>query len=132
MITRGVGLQGRSQLGDLVEENRAEMRVLELADTRGVGSGERAPLVPEQLALEQLVWQRSAVHLDERHLAARRAPVNPPRDELLANAALSSNEYRGIAFGDLLDDLRDRPHRGAVFPRWARMAVDAVVDRPML
>src|SRR5437879_564218 len=47
---------------------------------------ERALDVPEELAFEQLVRNRRAVHLDERPVAARTARVNHVRDELLANA----------------------------------------------
>ena len=57
-------------LADLVEQHRAAVGELELADPRRLRAGERALLVAEQLALEQLGRQRRAVDLDER-LSAR-------------------------------------------------------------
>ena len=49
-----LGLERRLHLADLVEEDRAGVGLLELADARRRGAGERAFLVPEQLAFEQL------------------------------------------------------------------------------
>ena len=59
-------------LPDLVEEQRAAVGQL---DQPGLGAraGERAPLVAEQLALEQPLGQRAAV--DARRTAARRAAI---------------------------------------------------------
>ena len=61
-----LGLQRRLHLADFVEEDRAGVRLLELADARRRRAGERALLVAEQLALEQLGRQRRAIDLDER------------------------------------------------------------------
>ena len=83
-------------------------------------AGERALLVAEQLAFEQLGRQRGAVHLDERPILARRALVNRARDQLLADAALAADQHRDVAVGHLLDHLRDRLHLGAVAPEQER------------
>ena len=48
-----LGLQARRHVADLVEEERAAVALLELADAAAVGAGEGALLVPEQLALQQ-------------------------------------------------------------------------------
>ena len=56
-------------VADLVEEERAAVRGLELADAPLVGAGERAALVAEELALEELVRDRRAVERDERAAA---------------------------------------------------------------
>ena len=88
-----LGLQRRLHLADLVEHQRAGVRLLELADARGRGAGEGAALVPEQLALEELGRQRRAVHLDERPVAPRRPLVDGARDQLLADAALAANQH---------------------------------------
>ena len=54
-------LQRQRQLADLVEEQRAAVRHLELARLARDGAGERALLVAEQLGLEQRSreWPRS-------------------------------------------------------------------------
>ena len=56
-----LGLQGQRHVADLVEEQRAAVALLELADAAAVGAGEGALLVAEQLALQQVApgWPRS-------------------------------------------------------------------------
>ena len=56
-----LGLQGQRHVADLVEEQRAAVALLELADAAAVGAGEGALLVAEQLALQQVSpgWPRS-------------------------------------------------------------------------
>ena len=66
-------LGGRPHLADLVEEERALVRQLELAELLRVRVGERAALVAEELALEQRLGDGGAVERDER-LARARAP----------------------------------------------------------
>ena len=48
-------LHVEGQLADLVEEQRAAVGVLERALARRDGAGERAALVPEELALDERV-----------------------------------------------------------------------------
>ena len=59
-------LQAERHVADLVEEEGAAGGGLELADAALGGAGERAALVAEELALEQLVRDRRAVERDER------------------------------------------------------------------
>ena len=56
-----LGLRLQAHVADLVEEDRALVGLLELADLPIGGAGERALLVAEQLRLDQLVreWRRS-------------------------------------------------------------------------
>ena len=56
-------------LADLVEEDRALVGRLELADLLLGRAGERALLVAEQLAFQQRLGQRGAVEADERPVA---------------------------------------------------------------
>ena len=53
-------------LADLVEHHRASFGELELADRGRLRTGERAALVSEQLALQELERQRRAIDLHER------------------------------------------------------------------
>src|SRR5262249_40874181 len=46
-------LDGGTHISDLIEERRAAIGQLEFPDVRTLSPGERAPLIPEQLALEQ-------------------------------------------------------------------------------
>ena len=65
-----LGLGAQAHVADLVEEDRALVGQLELADLLLGRPGERALLVAEQLALDQLLGDRGAVHLDERLVPA--------------------------------------------------------------
>src|SRR5581483_3745659 len=62
-------LEPELHLADLVEEDRAAVRELELADLPADRARERAALVAEELALEEVARQRGAVDGDERPAA---------------------------------------------------------------
>src|SRR5207247_6792955 len=103
------GLERCLHLGDLIEKDRARVGLFELADARGRRAGERALLVAEQLALEQLRWERRAIHLHERLIASRRPLMDRARDELFADAAFAADEHRHVAVGYLFYHGGDRP-----------------------
>src|SRR6185369_2018692 len=85
-------LERQLELADLVEENRTAARELELAELPRDRARERAALVTEELALEQLARKRRAVDRDERLLAARAARVDVSREKLLAGPALALDQ----------------------------------------
>ena len=62
---------GQLHVADLVEEQRAAVRLLEQAGLGGLGVGERAARVAEQLVFDEVRRDGRAVDLDERALAAR-------------------------------------------------------------
>src|SRR5581483_1430583 len=66
-------LQARRHLGDLVEEERAALRRLDATRLVAHRAREGAARVPEELAREELLRQRGAVHHDEA-LRGARAP----------------------------------------------------------
>ena len=77
-------------------------------------AGERAPLVPKDLALHQMLGQGPAVERHERPPSAPAVGVNTARDQLLARAARAADEHVDIRIGDLLDRLEDLGHRRAL------------------
>ena len=87
-------LRGRHHLGDLVEEQRAAMRQLEAALSALDRAGERALLVPEDLALEERLGNRRAVDRHERLSRALTELVDRLRDHLLAGARLAADQHR--------------------------------------
>ena len=89
-------LQRQRQLADLVEEQRAAVRELELARLARRRAGERALLVAEQLRLEQRLGNRRAVDRDERAVGARAQRVQRAREQLLAGAALAFEQHRRV------------------------------------
>ena len=66
-----LGLQADVHLGDLVEQQRAAIGLLELADAPRDGAGEGALLVAEEFGFEQVVGDGGAVDRDERRLSLR-------------------------------------------------------------
>src|SRR5690606_28575104 len=98
---------------DLVEKERSARRELEPALARGQRAGERALLVTEQLAFEQLGRDRAAIHGDERTVTARRMVVNVARDDLLASPGLAAQLHGRLPRRDAQDHLPHGLHRGA-------------------
>src|SRR5439155_8973160 len=92
------------------------VRLLELPDPCVRRARERAPLVAEQLALEEFRRQRRAIDFHERAVAPRRALMDRARHQLLADAALAAEQDGDVAVGDLFDDGGDRTHLLAVAP----------------
>src|SRR5262249_1342397 len=103
-------LEGERHVGDLVEEERPTGRGLELADPALDGTRERAALVSEQLALEELVRDGGAVERNERAVP-RGVVVDGLRDELLARPRLALDEHGRLRRRDAPDDLVDLLHR---------------------
>ena len=89
-----LGLRARRQLADLVEQQRAAVRLLEHARALGDRAGERAAGVAEQLGLDQVVGQRRAVERAERAFCRRGSAWMRARHQLLAAAALAFDQHR--------------------------------------
>src|SRR5262249_56152608 len=77
-----------------------------------LGAGEAAALVAEELARDQRLGDRAAVHRDERLAAPRAVLVDRLGEELLAGAALPLQEDAGVGRRDARDLLEERAHRG--------------------
>src|SRR5438034_407393 len=117
-------LQPRRELGDLIEEDRPLVGATEESERVRDGAREGAADVTEELGLQEVLWDRAAVHGDERPLGARREAVDRRRDELLAGATLALDEHRGVGRSDLRDDLLHALH--------GRRVADQLVDRQLL
>src|SRR5207249_6607201 len=72
-------LRGPREVPDLVEEQRAAARCLELPLAHRQGAGEGAALVAEQLTFHELVGEGPAVDCDERAGRAAAQPVELAR-----------------------------------------------------
>ena len=107
---------------DLVEKQRAALRMLDLAGPALRRAGEGAALVAEEFAFRHGVGHRGAV---DRHIVARAAPaeiVQAARDQILADAGLAVDHHAGIGCGQF-GDLRAQRFGGA------RIADDARRER---
>ena len=94
-------LKRERQVADLVEEDRAALRRFQPPRFVLERSGERAPHVPEQLALEQMLAERGACDLDEGSVLARAEAMDVRGKHALAGAAFAGEQDRGVAVGDL-------------------------------
>jgi hypothetical protein len=96
-------LQLERHLGDLVEEERAAIGLLEIALVLPVRARIAATLVAEHLVLDQVGRNGAAVDREEGLLATARELVDRPGDDLLAGAALAHQQhgrFRGCHAGD--------------------------------
>src|SRR5678815_1895443 len=89
-------LNGKRDVSDLVEEERAALRELDTTRLALGRPGERALLVTEELALEERLGDRAAVHGDERTVLSRALLVDFARRDLLAAAALAAQEHLSL------------------------------------
>src|SRR5439155_21981979 len=74
---------------DLVEKERALVRLLEAALSIAEGAGERAAHVAEELRFEQVFWNRAAVEGDETLFAARAVVMDRASDNFFARPGLA-------------------------------------------
>src|SRR6185503_3103351 len=108
-----LGLQLERHVADLVEQQRAAVRLLELPDVARRSTRKRALLVAEQLALEQRGRDRGAVDGHEAPAPSRRE-VQRARHALLAAAGLARDQHDGLARARLRDALAQLVDRGAL------------------
>ena len=104
-------LPPRRKLAHLVEEQGAPVRRLEQPRTGGVGAGEGAARVAEELRLQQAVGNRGAVHRHQRPRSPGAPVVEKAGQEFLPGAGLPLDQHRHIEAGDALRIGEQRPHR---------------------
>ena len=103
-------LEGQRKLTDFVEEKGPLARRLETPDSTFAGAGEGALLEAEELGLDERFRQRGTAHPEIGFGAPRRVEVNGRGDHLLAGAAFTVNDHRGVRIADQSDEIEDLPH----------------------
>ena len=78
------------------------------------GAGERAFLVAEQLAFEQIFGQGGAVDGDARLVRAAAGAMDGARHQFLAGPAFAEDQHRDVARRHARDELIDVAHARAV------------------
>ena len=144
-VVRAVGQhpqQTRLQLGrhvaDFIEKQRPALGLLEAAAPHRLCAGERAALVAEQFAFEQVPRNRRHVERDKRHLPragcvcatrARRLPCRCPTRRSSAPSRSTATAARSretlpasTAPGPEFRELRTATHRPAIRARFHRRA----------
>ena len=76
-------------------------------------AGETAPLVTEELALDQRFGQRTTVHGDKWTLPAFGQLVDSIRHQFLARPALPQHDHRGTCVGNPVERIEQRAHNVA-------------------
>jgi hypothetical protein len=99
-------------LPDLVEEQGTAAGQLETPLLQAGGTGEGAPFVPEELAVQDPLGVDHAVRFHEGPVPAARGLVDGPRDEALSGPAFSREKHRGFGSSDLAERLDEPPDRG--------------------
>jgi hypothetical protein len=95
-----LGLQAKRHFGDLIEQQRAILRLLKLAGLRVLGATEGAFFMAEKRRFKQAVGNGRTVDGDERPLAPCRMLVNVACHHLLADPALAGQQDRRIGLRD--------------------------------
>ena len=113
-------LHRHRHLADLVEEERAAVRLFEAPDALGAGAGERSLLVTEQLALEEIFRNGRAIDGEERPVVPCAVLVDGVSHEFFARTALAGDHDRGVA-------VRDAPDHFEHFLHGRRLTDDAVL-----
>ncbi len=106
-----LGLHRQRQFADLVEQQRAAVGGIEPPRAVGGGAGEGALDVPEQLALGQRLRQRRAIDVHQRLVAPAGMPMQPAREQLLADPGFAQQQHRQLGVGhhlQLAQQLADR------------------------
>ena len=106
-----LGLYRRSNLADLVQENRAAAGDLEEARLVSDRAGKCASHMAEQFRFEQRFSERSAIDAHEWRSRPRALIVDQADDELLAGAALAIDENGGVERRDTCREFQHILHR---------------------
>jgi len=110
--TEQLDLQVNGHLADLVEEDRPSVSELEIAAVSPLGPGKRPPLVAEQLAFEQRLGDRAAVHDDHRVVLAPAARVDRRCHPLLSDTGLAEEQNRCVRSAHATRRRHELLHRG--------------------
>ena len=98
-------------VADLVEEQRAAIRLTKCARAVCAGAGERAFDMTEQLAFQQLGRNRRAIHGDERFGVPATVLMQSARHKLLARPGFAQDQNCRIAVCRHADGFLHAAHR---------------------
>src|SRR5438034_3820273 len=91
--TQELLLEGRTHVANFVEKNRSAVGLLEPSNPARVGVGESSFFMPEQLALEQILRDSSAIDHDKGLCGPGAVAVNRPGGKFFTRASLTSDQH---------------------------------------
>jgi hypothetical protein len=103
-------LEVKRKIADFVQKDSAARGQLEPADPVPYRTSEGTAHMTKELALQQLARKSPTIDRYKWTLAAGRVDVNGPSHELLAGTALTTDQNRGIALRQVLDQPKDVQH----------------------
>src|SRR5450830_1067791 len=112
--TQQLGLQGEGKIADLVEKQRAAVRLVNPAQGTFAGAGKGTAAMAEQFAFHQLRRQRRAVDGDAGFLRALAPAVNGAGQFAFTGAGFAEDEDVGVSPGHLARSFQHHHHRRAV------------------
>src|SRR5271166_4289681 len=108
-------LHVQRHVADLIEEDRALIGLLELADVAPRGAGERSFLVAEEFRFDELGRNGGAVESNEWSGGAGAFFMDGARDQFLSGSSLAQDAHARFAGRDTLQ-LRHHAAHGVAFP----------------
>ena len=117
-----LGLQRRAHGSDLVQEQRALVRLLDASLAGADRPGKGAPCVTEQLGFEQRLRDRAAVQGHEPVGPPGAVVVDRPRRQFLARPGFTGDEHRARRRGHGFQQLEQVAHHAAA----PDQAIDAI------
>ena len=103
-------LQIDRHFGDLVEEERTPVRALEESLVQSRRAGKASLLVTEQLGLDQVSRDRTAIQREKWCIGTRALVVDGAGNQFLTASAFADNEHRCAGRRDAVDGVVERFH----------------------
>ena len=103
-------LGGKRHVSQLVEEQRALVRLLEFAYTGLGGTGEASFFMAEEFTLQEAFRNGGTIDGQKGVFRARAVLINGASHQFLACAAFSGDQDGGIGAGQLTNQLEDLLH----------------------
>ncbi len=125
-LARLIHLSSPRRDNPLVAVNCAALGEFEPPAPRFASAGERARLVPEDLAFDEFGGHRGAVDRDERPGGAGPALVQQPGDDILTAPGRAGDENGCAAAGDAIDHRSDLGHGSACANQFGQFEIVAL------
>src|SRR6266487_5353648 len=100
----------RTHFTDLVEEQSAVMRQIELARLAARGSGKGALFISEQLGFQQFIGKSRTIHPHERAIGPIGVTVNEAGEYVFSHTRLTEDENGNIRLSNVPSDINDSQH----------------------
>src|SRR5258706_2200957 len=112
-------LRFKAHVAHFIKEQRASASLLKLAFLVSRCSRKRTFVMPEQFALDEILWNRRAVDLDKRFILAQALRMDRMSDEFLSSARLAVDQNAAVGGCHEANLLAQRFHGNAIADDYA-------------